>query len=88
VAGLLALYPLGFYILGPSDEEEKVVKGLLEGCSLALRGYTQGKAPSYTFILLVLENILYAYRYVTSIEKNIRLAHFLAMYIWKGYCRK
>ncbi len=40
---------LAVIFLGPSDEEEKVVKGLLEGCSLALRGYTQGKAPILSF---------------------------------------
>ncbi len=51
-------FAFALIFLGPSEEEEKVVNGLLDGCSLALRGYTQGKAPILSFFFVALENII------------------------------
>jgi hypothetical protein len=42
-------FHLAVIFLDPLDEEEKVVKGLIEGCNLALRGYTKGKSPILSF---------------------------------------
>jgi hypothetical protein len=89
-------FPLAVIFLGPSDEEEKVVNGLLEGCSLALRGYTQGKAPILSFRGLgkhftrlgTYSDICSNMTNIHRNKKDLSFANFLTMYIWKGYCRK